>query len=222
MVASITLGGMLPSAEYRPAFLSLSSAMLIPFSLFWLVTVEGPLRIVGAGILIYYGFGVLVSARAEMQTRQALAADRERRLSAQLRTKSEELEKASFAKSRLLAATSHDMAQPLQAQGFFISALRAYLETPEQKELLNRIEQAWRSQKVLLDALVEGARLEGGAVQPRFREVDLGQVLGSVASLFEAEAGRRGIALAVEDTPLKAHTDPALLSRVLTNLMANA
>lgn len=222
MVSSITLGGMLPSAEYRPAFLALASAMLIPVTTFWLVTVEGPLRLIGVGLLIYYGFGLLVSARAEMQTRESLAAERQRKLSESLQAKTEALEQANYAKSRLLAATSHDMAQPLQAQGFLMTALRAYLDKPEQRDLLDRIETAWRSQKDLLDAIVEGARVEGGAVQARRRRTDLDPLLEQIRGEFAAEATRRGVVLGVEPAALNAHTDPALLSRILRNLTANA
>jgi hypothetical protein len=63
IVASIALGGMLPSAEYRPSYVSLSTGMFLPFAVYWLITVDGPLRIIGVGVLILYGFGLLVSAR---------------------------------------------------------------------------------------------------------------------------------------------------------------
>jgi signal transduction histidine kinase/CheY-like chemotaxis protein len=222
MVSSITLGGMLPSAEYRPAFIALSTTMVLPFACYWLVAVDGPLRVIGIGLLIFYGFGVLVSGRAEIQTRDSLAAQRHRKLSERLQAKTEELERANFAKSRLLAATSHDMAQPLQAQGFMMTALRAYLDRPEQRELLDRIEAAWRTQKELLDAVVDGARVEGGAVQVRRRPTAIDPLLNEARSLFEAEAARRGVILTVSGAALSADTDPAILSRILRNLTANA
>ncbi|HAQ36090.1 MAG TPA: hypothetical protein DCQ53_12120, partial [Alphaproteobacteria bacterium] len=117
MVSSISLGGMLPSAEYRPTFLALATGMFLPFSLYWLITVDGPARLIGLGLLMLYGFGLLVSARAELQTLESLAARRTRELTNRLRAQNRVIEKASAEKSRFLAATSHDMSQPLQAQG---------------------------------------------------------------------------------------------------------
>ncbi|WP_273143890.1 hybrid sensor histidine kinase/response regulator [Oceanicaulis alexandrii] len=222
IVCSITLGGMAPSAEYRPAFVSLSTAMMVPFSLYWLVALDGPVRGIGIGLLFFYGFGLLVSARAEIQTRETLAAERQRKLSARLQAKTEELEKANFAKSRLLAATSHDMSQPLQAQGFLMTALRAYLDKPEQHDMLNRIEAAWRSQKELLDAVLEGARLEGGAVRAQKHSVGLTPLLDDICSVFENEAAQRGVSLRRCGSDMAAYTDPALLARVVRNLTANA
>lgn len=222
MVSSITLGGMLPSAEYRPAFIALITAMVVPVALTWILVLDGPARLVGAGLLIFYGFGILVSARAELQTREALSARRQRQLSEGLRVKTEELERANRAKARLLAATSHDMAQPLQAQGFFIKALRGYLDRPEQRDLLDQIDAAWRSQKELLDAVVEGARLEGGAIRPRLRSVALDRLVEEVRAVFGAEAVRRGLTLTASGGGLTAWSDPALLARIVRNLASNA
>lgn len=222
MVVAITVGGMLPSAEYRPTFVALLAASVLPFATYWLLEVDGPLRLIGVGLLIYFGFGLVVSQRAEMQTREALAAERQRKLSRSLEAKTEELERANFAKSRLLAATSHDMAQPMQAQGFLISALRTYLDRPEQTELLDRIEAAWRAQKELLDAVVDGARVQGGAVQISRRDVAVDALLDQVCSMFEAQAARRSVTLRVIHGNCVAHTDPAVLSRILRNLAANA
>ncbi|MEE2565052.1 ATP-binding response regulator [Hyphobacterium marinum] len=222
MVVSITLGGMLPSAEYRPTFVGLASGMFLPFSIYWLVTVDGPARLIGVGLLIFYGFGLLVSARSEIQTVETLAAERNRRLAAALQAQNRIIEKASAEKSRFLAATSHDMSQPLQAQGFFLQALRRLLDRPEQTELLDKIEAAWRSQQTLLQALVESARLDSGAIVARRTAFDLEIVTAGLKSEFEATAARRGIALHVGSCPFIVDSDPLLVTRILRNLLSNA
>ena len=222
MVCSITFGGMLPSAEYRPSFVSLSTGMFIPFSTYWLVTVEGPARLIGIGLLIFYGFGLLVSARAEIQTVETLAAERNRRLADRLRAQNQIVEKTSAEKSRFLAATSHDMSQPLQAQGFFIQAIRRTLDRPEQIELLDKIEAAWRSQQTLLQALVESARLDSGAVRARKSAFTLESVLAGLRTEFDNVARSRQISLSIEDGSVAVHSDPLLTTRILRNLLSNA
>ncbi|WP_295695316.1 hybrid sensor histidine kinase/response regulator [uncultured Maricaulis sp.] len=222
MVFAITVGGMMPSAEYRPTFIALSSANLLPFTSYWLVTVEGPLRLIGVGLLIYYGFGLLVSARAEIQTQTLLAAERNRELTRRLQEQNALVERVSAEKSRFLAATSHDLAQPLQAQGFFIGAMRRTLRQAEHLELLDKIEACWSSQQQLLQALVETARLDSGAIVAKPRPFALETILQGLEQEFAEPA--RGHALTLESRIEAAvvDNDPLLLARILRNLLSNA
>ncbi|WP_323760435.1 hybrid sensor histidine kinase/response regulator [Maricaulis sp.] len=222
MVFSITVGGMMPSAEYRPTYISLATCTLFPFSAYWLLTVEGPLRMIGMGLLIYYAFGLMVSARAEVQTIATLAAERTAELTRKLQKQNRVIEQASASKSRFLAATSHDMSQPLQAQSFFITAMRRTLDRPDQVELLDKIEGCWRSQQNLLQALVETARLDSGAVIARKCVFDLSVELAALRAEFAGTALEGGIELHISDAPVWVASDPLLVTRILRNLLANA
>ncbi|WP_417484369.1 ATP-binding protein [Maricaulis salignorans] len=222
MVFSITVGGMMPSSEYRRTFISLASATLLPFAGYWLLTVDGPLRLIGIGLLIYYAFGLLVSARAEVQTIASLAAERTRDLTRQLQEQNRIIERASASKSRFLAATSHDMSQPLQAQGFFIGAMRRTLDQPTQLELLDKIEACWRSQQQLLQALVETARLDSGAIVARTRGFPLEEVLQDLRAEFTGMARANRVELAIIPAKLAVNSDPLLVTRILRNLLSNA
>lgn len=222
MIFSITVGGMLPSAEFRPSFVSLASCCLVPFSAYWLIEVDGALRLIGLGLLIYYGFGLLVSARAEVQTVESLAAERNRRLSEQLHKQNLKVAQVSAEKTRFLAAASHDMSQPLQAQGFLIGALRGKLERPDQIELLDRMEACWRSQQNLLQGLVETARIDSGGVVVKPVDFQLSLLFSTLAAEMSRTAAERGIALDVESLPVFVHSDPLLVGRILRNLLSNA
>lgn len=222
IVASIALGGMLPSAEYRPSYVSLSTGMFLPFAVYWLITVDGPLRIIGVGVLILYGFGLLVSARSELQTVQSIAAERNRRLSEKLQEQNRQIEKASAEKSRYLAATSHDMSQPLQSQGFFIRALKHTLTTKEQEDLLAKVEAAWRSQKDMLQALVETARLSSGAIVARTGAFDIADILSGLESDFTEAARLKSLSFTVSRESMPVESDPLLVARILRNLIGNA
>jgi len=222
IVVSIALGGMLPSAEYRPTFISLSTGMFLPFSFYWLLTVEGPVRLIGVGLLILYGFGLLVSARSEVQTIETLAAERNRKLNKQLHEQNRQIEKASAEKSRFLAATSHDMSQPLQAQGFFIRALKDAVTTNEQSDLLAKIEATWRSQKDLLQALVETARLSSGAIIARTSAFDIADILSELETGFAESARQKSISLSVSQNSIVVESDRLLVARILRNLLGNA
>lgn len=222
IVVSIALGGMMPSAEYRPTFISLSTCMFLPFAVYWLVTVDGSLRLIGVGILILYGFGLLVSARSELQTIGTLAAERNQRLYLQLQEQNRKIEKASTEKSRFLAATSHDMSQPLQAQGFFIRALRDAVTNEEQIKLLDKIEAAWRNQKNLLLALGETARLSSGAIIVRPTVFNLQDALDDLQAEFSGPAALKSITLKISKSDAAVESDQLLVVRILRNLLSNA
>ena len=82
----------------------------------------------------------------------------------ELKSQRDAIEQSHEDKTRFLAATSHDLAQPLHAQGNYISALRGKLNSPEQHELLEKIQATWRSTgaRMLGEGLVDISRLESG------------------------------------------------------------
>jgi nitrate/nitrite-specific signal transduction histidine kinase len=53
-----------------------------------------------------------------------------------------QLELANLAKSRFLAAASHDLRQPLQALGMFVAQLQDHMKTAEGSRLVERIDVA--------------------------------------------------------------------------------
>ena len=132
---TLTLGGMLPSSIYRPGYISLAIFALLPLGFYLIVTLIGASRIFGLGLIIFFGFGMLASARAELNTRDGIIARHVQALSKNLYEKNLEIERANEEKSQFLISTSHDFSQPLHAQGFYIDALAKQLNTTDQKKL---------------------------------------------------------------------------------------
>ena len=222
LIVSITLGGMLPSAEYRPSFLGLATCMLIPFAIFWIATVEGPLRMVGAGVLVYYMFGLMMSARAEASTREGISGRKMVQLTELLAEQNKAIQKVSDEKTRFLAATSHDLSQPLHAQGFFIQSMRKTLSTPSQNDLLDKIEKTWRSQNRLLRGLLDISRLDSGTIIAKPRSFDLSARLNDTVLEHADAAAQKSISLNVDRPPVQVYSDPNLLMRIVGNLLSNA
>ena len=219
---SITLGGMFPSSAYRATYIGLLTCAVLPVLFYWLFEVPGPSRYVGFGLFAFYLFGLLVSARHELNTRDALLTRQTRRLNEQLQRQTALLEQADREKSRFLLSSIHDVAQPLQAQGYFIHALRSRLATPEQLELLDRIEASWRSQSELMRGISDMARLDDAQTDVARRPVDVAPVVRAAVDEFTRDAERAGVTLQATLEPTPADTDPALLARILRNLLSNA
>jgi len=222
MATAITLGGILPSSEYRPGFVALATANLIPLAGYILVWGEGTLRFIAVGILIYYAFCMYASARSEIDTRRGITAKTLNDLTQALLEKNAAIEKASEEKTRFLAATSHDMSQPLHAQGLFIRSLKKLISDPEQMDLLDKIERSWRNQSDILRGLVDVSKLDSGIVTPSKRPVNLQPELEALADEFAAAAKARGVEFRTSLAAAQVDTDPVLLARIIRNLLSNA
>ena len=140
------------------------------------------------------------------------------------------LAEANEAKSRFLAAASHDLRQPVHALGLFVGQLRGAGSAAAQQELLGHIEHSVASFEGLLEALLDISRLDAGAVTVRRQPLSLAALLDHLARGHAAAAAGKGLRLGLRiaaplDQPTAAWatiSDPALLERVLTNLLTNA
>lgn len=219
---SITLGGILPSSEYRPGFISLATFNLIPLAIYILFNGYGPQRLIGVGILIYFAFCMYASARSELDTREGITARNMKALTEQLVEKNAIIEKASAEKNRFLAATSHDLSQPLHAQGLLIHALKKKVSAEEQRDLLSRIEQTWRSQQQILQGLVDITRIDNGVIVPKQRQIDLRKHLKRLAEEMAEPARHAQILMSSDLESAIVYTDPVLMIRIVRNLLTNA
>jgi Na+/proline symporter/CheY-like chemotaxis protein len=131
-------------------------------------------------------------------------------------------ERANQAKTRFLAAVSHDLLQPIHAAHLFTHALGQSLKHGEYLEGVLQIDGALNSAEALLSGLLDISRLDAGGMTPQVRPFALGDVLQHLASEFRVLAGERGLALHCVDTRVWVDSDPQLLRRVLQNFLANA
>ncbi|MEO5811027.1 MAG: PAS-domain containing protein, partial [Rhodanobacter sp.] len=138
---------------------------------------------------------------------------------AALAAASAEAQAANEAKSRFLAAVTHDLMQPLHAAQLFAHALTEHGSDMTTAQHLNG---ALAATEGLLTGLLDVARLEGGLLHAQPRAFALGDVLGPLAAEFRAIAVDRGIRLDAVGTRAWVHSDPQLLRRVLQNFLSNA
>jgi len=156
----------------------------------------------------------------------ALSWDNEQ-LAASLRVERDRAQLASESKTRFFAAASHDLRQPLHAlsiNAYALALLARRQGEPKIVKLSDSIERALRQSTGLLDGLLDVSRLDAGAVQADWRDIELGQLLDSIGNEFRPLAAQGGLTLAVQRPAeaLVVRSDADLLRRVLTNLLGNA
>ncbi|MCM2297573.1 ATP-binding protein [Rhodoferax sp.] len=139
-----------------------------------------------------------------------------------LREKKEEAERATEAKSRFLAAASHDLRQPVHALGMFVARLAQLPHDGQTSQLIGNLEASVRAMQSLLDGLLDISRLEAKAVQIRFKKFPLQDLFDRLAQDMAPLAQDKCLQLRIRPCQIWVRSDPALLYRILLNLVGNA
>jgi signal transduction histidine kinase len=136
-------------------------------------------------------------------------------------------EAASRAKSDFLARMSHELRTPLNSViGFANVVLRQRGEAlgADGRTYVERIRDNGMHLLLMIDDLLDVARIEVGRVKLDPRQVAVDALAAEVVGSFEEEARRRGLSLRAElpAAPACVEADPARLRQVLVNLVGNA
>lgn len=131
-------------------------------------------------------------------------------------------EEASAAKTRFLAAASHDLRQPLQALTMFVGVLANQDLGPKAADVVERIEMSLDSLRGLLNGLLDLSKLEAGLVIARKTDFAIADLLDRVANESRPVATDKGLRFTVVPCSLTVHSDPGLLERILRNFLTNA
>lgn len=151
--------------------------------------------------------------------------DLERRIAEatlELREKKEQAETATLAKSRFLAAASHDLRQPTHALGMFVACLAQLPHDAETQQLVTNLDRAVNSMRDLLSSLLDASRLDAGVVLLQIRPFALSRIFEQLGAELSMTAVTKGLRLRIRPSPVWLLSDPALVYRILLNLLTNA
>ena len=139
-----------------------------------------------------------------------------------MRNSKEKAERANLAKSKFLAAASHDLRQPLHALGLFASALNERIKSSEERLLIENINQSISSLEELFNVLLDISRLDAGIIQPKFQHFWIKGLMDKLLTEFKAQAQRKGINMQLEGVDVVIYSDETLFETMLRNLINNA
>lgn len=141
----------------------------------------------------------------------------------QLVEQKETAERAVNAKSKFLAAASHDLRQPLHALSLFTDVLEPHVNSAEGKEIIKKITQSRQAIVQLLHGLLDISRLDANVVENLPKNLQLAALLSNLKEEYTITATEKNLVLELNCAPnTVVFADPILLERVIRNLLENA
>jgi two-component system, sensor histidine kinase len=125
-------------------------------------------------------------------------------------------------KTRFWAAASHDLKQPLHALGLYTALLRKDPPEAERRELIDHISSCVSSLTSLFDAILGVTHAENVHQHAKAAAFPLQRVIDQVLVQLRPSAEAKGLVLRMVPTKVWVHADPAVVERILGNLLSNA
>jgi two-component system, chemotaxis family, CheB/CheR fusion protein len=134
----------------------------------------------------------------------------------------QQADRANVAKSRFLAAASHDLRQPLQTLALLQALLAKIVEGPKATQLVKRVDDTLGAMSGMLNTLLDINQIEAGTVQAKISYFPVGELLERLRDEFAYHADAKGLSLRLVPSSHSIASEPRLLEQILRNLIANA
>lgn len=216
-------GSLSSLTTYLPAFFAYFPTSMLPISI-KLILGGDPLHLslgimVFAYILALCYFGLNIN-RALIQSFKLRFENIE--LVEQLRQQKDEAEQANIAKTKFLAAASHDLRQPLHALSLFTSVLDESIQYPKVRRVVDQIKASVHALQSLFNALLDISRLEAGVMKVEKCDFHLQGVFEKLANDYTPQAREKGLQISWPACAAVVRSDPNLLEQILRNYISNA
>jgi two-component system CheB/CheR fusion protein len=140
----------------------------------------------------------------------------------QLELAKQAAELANLAKSRFLAAASHDLRQPLQTLTLLHASLKEEISSREGLELLAKADHTLDTMTGVLTTLLDINQLDAGVVRPKLLDFAVDEILVALKSEFAEQVRRKNLDWHVVPAGLSVRSDRRLLAEMARNLVSNA
>jgi two-component system CheB/CheR fusion protein len=134
----------------------------------------------------------------------------------------EQAQLANVAKSRFLAAASHDLRQPMQTLALLHGLLAKTVEGDHARRLIGRFDETLSAMTSMLNALLDVNQIEAGTVRAEIVSFPVGELLARLGDEFTYHAQARQLDLRVVPSSVMIQSDPGLLEQMIRNLLSNA
>ena len=147
------------------------------------------------------------------------------RLNEELKTRNQEVERATRAKSDFLAAMSHEIRTPMNAIIGMAELLCQTELTSDQRKYVEVFQRAGENLLKLINDILDLSKVESGKTELESVDFDLADLIAKVAEMMKVKAANKGLTVRYRiapDVPTGLIGDPGRLQQVLINLLGNS
>ena len=134
----------------------------------------------------------------------------------------EAAEKANLEKSLFMAATSHDLRQPLHAQSLLLEVLSNRVQESELNDLVRKIVDSNDALNSLFNSLLEVSQLDAGTITVHKGDHSLTEICELIVDEFREVAGKKNLTIELTGDYSVVRSDAIMLTRIIRNLVSNA
>jgi len=223
-------GAVSTTAGYWPLLKTFLIPVTLANALVWLTGLGGQhqvtwLELTVGGLIFVFGWILYNLAKDSYRilSESVLIRRQQIKSNQQLKTALQQAEQAMLAKTRFLAAASHDLRQPMHTLTLLGGALeRKPLDAPT-RQIVQHVNQALVSLSTQMDALLDISKLDAQVVTVNAQVFNLGHWLARLVDEFQPVALAKRLKLSLTCTAnAHVYTDPSLLERIVRNLIDNA
>lgn len=162
-------------------------------------------------------------AEEKLRDANGLLESRVAEQTAEYQSAKAEAERASQAKSRFLAAASHDLRQPFQAMRLIHATLESTVTDPDRVAAgLANLDRAMLAGEALLTSLLDVAQFDAGQLAVELVPVAISDIFRAVAANCAPLAAEKGLRLKTYCPETTVLADRMVLHRIVVNLTTNA
>jgi signal transduction histidine kinase/ActR/RegA family two-component response regulator len=220
----IAAGSMAFLSAHLPTFYGFFMLLMFPLIIRMFQEASVPHLVMG-GMMIVYLLVFMVFGRNVNQVflESILLRFDNLELVSRLTREKEAAEKANIAKSKFLAAASHDLRQPLHALSLLAGALAERIQYKEVKGIVDKIQAAVAALENLFNALLDISKLDSGVLQPCVEDFHLQALFDRMENDYRPDAEQKGLTFQIDNCgELVIRSDTILLERILRNFVSNA
>ena len=168
--------------------------------------------------------GFLFYRRRQRERMLQAQAEESARMNAQLQEEHDKLLKAEKARSYFFSTVSHDIRTPLNAIIGFSEMLELGIDDPEEeKKALEAIITSGQTLLELINDVLDLSKLESGKMELHPVPTDIPELVGKVATSFDAAIGGSAVRIRTEVGEMPhLKLDPQRIRQILFNLIGNA
>lgn len=240
-VCGLTAGSVAALSSVKGVFFAFAIPALVPAAIYLLFSGGRMEATIGGALLLFLGFIALNALKTHRTVKQSLQLEFENselvahldaekgrieklneQLEKRVAERTDELVAANAAKSRFLAAASHDLRQPLQTLSLLTGVLSRTVSDPQPAETVHELQGTLGVMGGLLDALLDISQLDGGTISPEVTDFSIGEMLERLYVAFRHDACEKGLNLKLVPSSAIVCSDPVLVENIVRNLLANA